>query len=199
MSNPQAYLDCLFIADRMTDLVGGFSRAEQHLFSYASCLLSLYEGQPCGEWGYEFVSTTNGLPFATQLDEAIEAGHAYGYFFSEGSLSKLTAQGREELAIWTLMEGNHERLRYLAGATDALLVFSPGNVREAFDYDPAIKFLKDQQTSAWMLEQPIVDRLYTNFQEIRRILADDTRDLSLPLITWLKYLITVGRKAAHAN
>lgn len=199
MSNSQAHLDCLFIAERMTDLVNGFSRAEQHLFAYASCLMSLYEGQPVAEWGYLFVSTPNGLPFAEDLNAAMEAALSYGFLTTEGDLCRLTDEGRAELAVWSAMETNRDRLRYLAGATDSLLVFSPGNIREAFDYDPAIRFLREQKISAWVFDEPVVDRLYTNFQEIRRLLAQDSPDLSVPLVAWLKYLITTGRVPAHVH
>jgi hypothetical protein len=199
MSNAQAHFDCLFIAERMTDLVSGFSRAEQHLFTYASCLLSLCEGQPVAEWGYLFASTPNGLPSAEELNVAIDSALRYGYLATEGTLYRLTDDGRLELAIWLAMESNRDRIRYLTGATDALLVFSPGNVREAFDYDPAIRFLKKQKQPAWVFEEPEVDRLYTNFHEIRQLLAQNSKDLSVPLVAWLKYLITTGRVPAHGH
>jgi hypothetical protein len=69
-------------------------------------------------------------------------------------------------------------------------------VREAFDYDPTINFLKEGKRSDWLFKKPVEDRLYSNFQQLREILACDAKDLSVPLVTWLKYLLQAGRKPA---
>ncbi len=193
MSNPSAYFDALSLGERMSDLVEGFSRPEVHLFAYAACLLSLYEGQPTADWGYEFASTENGLPFSPEVDEAIDTGIGLGLMHSHGPLIVLTDEGRTELAGLRQMEGSKIRERYLAGAADALLVFNPGNIREAFNYDPAISYLKKGNRTDWLLTTPVVERLYGNFQQLRAALAYDARDLSVPLVSWLKYLIQTGR------
>ncbi|MCX6993582.1 MAG: hypothetical protein NT011_10635 [Kiritimatiellaeota bacterium] len=193
MSNPAAYFDMLSIGERMSDLVEGFSRPELHLFSYAACLLSLYEGQPAAEWGYEFVSAENGLPFSQYIDAAMDVSLGLGQIHPHGALIALSREGRAEVAVLRELEGNKSRERYLAGATDCLLVFNPGNVREAFNYDPAISYLKNGNRRDWVLTKPVVERLYDNFQQLREALAYDARDLSVPLVSWLKYLIQTGR------
>jgi len=193
MSNPSAYFDTLSLGERTSDLVEGFSRPEMHLFAYAACLLSLYEGQPASDWGYEFVSTDNGLPFSQDLDAAIDTALGLGLLHTHGALIALTADGRTELAGLRAMEWSKARDRYLGGAGDALLVFNPGNIREAFNYDPAISYLKKGNRTDWVLTTPVVERLYGNFQQLRTALAYDARDLSVPLVSWLKYLIQTGR------
>lgn len=197
MSNPAAYFDTLALGERMGDLVDGFSRTEIHLFAYAGCLLSLYEGQPVSDWGYEFASTDNGLPFSVEVDEAVETAMGLGLVHSHGPLLVLTDDGRAELSSLRQMEGSKVRERYLAGATDALLVFNPGNIREAFNYDPAISFLKKGKRTDWLLSQPIVERFYGNFRQLREALAYEARDLSVPLVSWLQYLIQTGRSEFH--
>ena len=196
MSNPSAYFDTLSLGERMTDLVEGFSRPELHLFAYAACLLSLYEGQPAAEWGYEFVSAENGLPFAQDIDAAIDTALGLGLIHGHAALIVLTDEGRNELAMLRAMEGNKTRDRYLSGAADALLVFNPGNVREAFNYDPAISYLKAGNRTDWLLTNPVVERLYSNFQQLRTALAYDAHDLSVPLVSWLKYLLQTGRSSS---
>jgi hypothetical protein len=195
MSNPAAYFDTLSLGERMTDLVEGFSRPELHLFAYAGCLLSLYEGQPAADWGYEFVSTENGLPFALDIDSAIETGIGLGLLQSKGPLILVMTEGRTELQSLREMEGSKARDRYLAGAGDALLVLNPGNVREAFNYDPTISYLRNGNRTDWLLTNPVVERLYRNFQQLRTALAYDARDLSVPMVSWLKYLIQTGRSS----
>lgn len=193
MSNPAAYFDTLSLGERMSDLVEGFSRPELHLFSYAACLLSLYEGQPTADWGYEFVSTDNGLPFAQDLDAAVEDGIGLGLLHAHGHLLQVTAEGRAELGALRGFEGNKSRERFLAGAGDALLVFNPGNIREAFNYEPSISYLRKGNHTDWVLTTPVVERLYGNFQQLRAALAYEARDLSVPLVSWLKYLLQTGR------
>lgn len=197
MNNPAAYFDVLSLGERTADLVEGFSRPEMHLLAYAACLLSLYEGQPAAEWGYEFVSSENGLPFSAEIDAAIDTEFGLGMLHSHGTLIALTTDGKAELAGLRQMEGTKFRDRYLAGAADALLVFNPGNIREAFNYDQTISYLKNGKRTDWVLTAPVVDRLYNNFQQLRAALAYDARDLSVPLVSWLRYLIQTGRSALY--
>jgi len=202
MSNPVAYFDVLSLGCKMTDLVEGFSRPELHLFAYAACLLSIYEGQPASDWGYEFVAAGTGLPYAKEFDEAVDDGIALMQIEQKGNLLVLTPDGRSELEILHELEGNKLRERFLTGAADALLVLNPGNVREAFYYDPAISYLKEGNRTDWLLNGPVEERLYINFQQLRQVLKSESHDLSVPLVTWLKYLLQVGRapeNAGHEN
>jgi len=199
MSNPAAFFDTLFLGHKLTDLVQGFSRPELHLLCYAGCLLSLYDGHPSSDWEYEFMSAASGLPFANDVEEVVDYAITLGLIESKGALLIVTAAGKLELDIQRDLEVNQFREEYLCGAADCLLVFSPGNVREAFDYDPTIAYLKNGRKTDWLLGQPDVDRLYANFKELKRILAYDARDLSVPLVTWLKYLIQTGRSLQHGT
>ena len=168
MTNPAAYFDMLYLGERMGDLVEGFSRPELHLLSYASCLLSLYKGLPVAEWGYEFVSAENGLPFSQDVDIAIDTALGLGQVSARGLLLVLSVEGSAEVAELRQLEGNKVREQYLAGAADCLLVFNPGNVREAFNYDPVISFLNDGRRTAWVLTKPVVDRFYAIFTNCAR-------------------------------
>jgi hypothetical protein len=193
MSAPSAYFDMLSLGERMSDLVEGFSRPELHLLSYASCLLSLYEGHPIAEWGYEFISAENGLPFSEDIDKAIDFALDLGHIHRQGALMLLTEDGATELGELRHLEGNKPRERYLGGAADSLLVLNPGNVREAFNYDPSISYFKEGQHTDWVLTEPVVERFYNNFDQLRKALAYDADDLSVPMVSWLKYLIQIGR------
>jgi hypothetical protein len=193
MSNPEAYYDMLSLGERMSDLVEGFSRPELHLLGYAACLLSLYEGQPAAEWGYEFASTEHGLPFSQDIDASIEIALSLEQLIPNGPLIVISSEGRTEVEGLRRFEGNKARERYVAGAADCLLVFNPGNVREAFNYDPTISYLKSGKRIEWLLTAPVVERLYSNFQELHKALDYEARDLSVPMVSWLKYLIKTGR------
>lgn len=198
MSSAAAYFDMLSLGVRMSDLVEGFSRPEIHLFAYAGCLLSLYDRQPTADWGYEFVSTENGLPFSREVDECIGSGLTLGHLHLHQTLLAVTADGRAELSGLRQLTQLRGRERYLEGAADSLLVLNPGNVREAFNYDPAISFLKNGSRTDWVLTPPVVERFYENFRQLRAALDYDAKDLSVPLVGWLKYLLRTGRPESDA-
>ena len=193
MSSSLSYFDMLCLGETMTDLVEGFSRPELHLFGYAACLLSLYEGRPVADWGYDFVSSENGLPFSQDLDAAINVASSLDYVHGHGPLMLLTLGGRSELEQLSQLEVYKERRRFLIGAAEALLVFNPGSIREAFNYDPAIRYLREGKRTDWVLTGPVVDRFYNNFEQLRQALEANTSDLSVPLVSWLKYLLQMGR------
>ncbi|SRR5258708_671084 len=193
MISPAAYFDTLFLGERMSDLVEGFSRPELHLLGYAACLLSLYEGQPAAEWDYEFVSTEHGLPFSQDINASIDCAVAIEHIRRHGALMVLSDEGRTEVSELRKLEDNKARERYITGAADCLLVFNPGNVREAFNYDPTISYLRNGNRTEWLLTNSMVERLYGNFKQIREALNYDARDLSVPMVSWLKYLIQTGR------
>lgn len=191
--NPTAYFDALFLAEVLTELVHGFSKSEIHLFCYAGCLLWLYDSQPYADWDYEFISSSSGLPYARDLDEALDDAESLGFVEQTENLFVLTKTGKTELKFQQAFESNQLRQQYLAGAADSVLFLTPGNIREALEYDPNLAYLKNRQQSEWLLREPDRDRIYSNFVELRRLMTGESVDLAVPLITWLKYLLRLGR------
>jgi hypothetical protein len=197
MINPAAYFDTLSLGERISQLVEGTSRAELHLLAYGSCLLSLYDGQPAAEWGYEFVSTEHGLPFSQELNASIDLALNLGQFGLRSGMMVLTDEGTAEVIELRKLESNESRDRYIAGASDCLLVLNPGNVREAFNYDPTINYLRNGNHRDWLLTGSVVERLYSNFRQLREALEYEPRDLSIPMVSWLRYLIETGRATSN--
>jgi len=197
MINPAAYFDVLSLGERISRAIKSFSRQEAHLLGYAACLLSLYEGKPVADWGYEFVATGHGLPFSEEMSTSIDIALNLQYVRAEGTLLTVTEDGLTEISNLRELEANRERDRYLEGAADCLLVFNPGSVREAFSYDSTISFLRSGNRTEWLLTAPIVERLYINFEQLRRALTYEPRDLSVPMVSWLKYLIQSGRNVPY--
>lgn len=197
MISPAAYFDMLSLGERVTELVEGFSQPELHLLGYAACLLSLYEGQPAADWGYEFVSTECGLPFSQHISTAIDIALDLEHIHLHGGLMILSDEGYAEVRSLRELEDNKARDRYIAGAADCLLVFNPGNVREAFNYDPTMRYLRNGNRTEWLLTAPVIERLYRNFRQLREALDYEPHDLSVPMVSWLKYLIQTGRTISH--
>jgi hypothetical protein len=191
--NPTAFFDALMLARYLTELVQGFSRFEVHLLSYAACLLWLYDGHPYSEWEYDFISSSAGLPYAADIEAALVETESLGLVEQNGNLFMLSTAGQIELELLQSFQSNQLRQRYISGAADALLVLTPGNIREAIEYDPSLSYLKNRGQSEWLLREPDRERLYSNFRELRRLLTSDAPDLLVPLITWLKYLLRIGR------
>jgi hypothetical protein len=193
MINPVAYFDVLSLGERIGKVIEGFARQESHLLGYAACLLSLYDGEPVSDWGYEFAATPNGLPFSEDVNAAIDVALTLNHIRAQGPLLIITPDGIGEVANLRKLESNKKRDRYLEGAADSLLVFNPGNIREAFNYDTTISFFRSGNRTEWLLTTPVVERLYGNFEQLRLALDYEPQDLSVPMVSWVKYLIQAGR------
>lgn len=193
MPNPFAYFDTLFTGDRLSELTQGFSSSEVHLLCYTGCLLFLYDGETPSDWGYRFISAPSGRPLAKDIDEAIDAAISLGMIERKGDLNVITEIGKAELATLSTLETNSSRLKYLNGATDSLLVLSSGHIREAFEYDINIAYLKETGKTDWLFTEAETNRLFENFDELKKAFRHKPSDLSVPLVSWLKYLIQTGR------
>jgi len=193
MTNPTAYFDTLLLGDKLSTFASGFSRSELQLMCYAACLLSLYDGHPSSDWDYTFISAPSGRPLANDVDEAITTAIGLGMIEAGKDLFTITARGKDELKVLAALNLNHLRQKYLNGAADTLLVLTPGNIREAFDFDINIAYLKKQNKTDWLLDESDTNRLFANFTELKKALTYKPKDLSVPLVSWLKYLIQTGR------
>jgi hypothetical protein len=97
MPNAFASFDALFIARELSLKLGNAAAGEIHLFAYLGCLLSLFEGKPAAEWGYNFAGLESGSPFSPELYEANMELDRVGFLASEGSRVVITDLGSKKL------------------------------------------------------------------------------------------------------
>lgn len=192
MNNPLAYYDCLSIGIRLSHRLNNFSSAELHLFSYLSCLLSLYKKKPISEWGYLFAGTEDGSPFSTDIYENLNIQVQHGCFKQEGSYYTVTEIGEQQYKFLRDLNINQQRNECHEAACSSLLSFPIGVIREALYNQPEIRNGIKLSSSRILLEGPGIELIYEQFGELSTAIGVEIHDLLMPSILWLTYLAQVS-------
>jgi hypothetical protein len=162
---------------------------EIHLFSYLSCLLSLYGGEPVSNWRYEFVATPLGAPFSRELGETIEFLQKKGLLHPRANDTyKIMASGIEECAAIGTLSSNSRRDRFHEAACSSLLALPIGIVREALQGQPGIAAAYQLHSTRDLLDETLLGALHEQFAMLSKAVGPATGDLMVPGIVWLSAL-----------
>jgi len=188
MLNPFAYFDCLCIGIRLHRFLGDFSIPEIHLFSYLSCLLSLYKGRPVSDWNYDFSITLNGYPYSADLDGSINNLIEAGYFKAENRYIEITAAGEKEYDNLVGLTLNSNREPFIDGACASVLSLPVGVIRSAISQESEIDTAIALSQSRKLLTDAGLTILYDQFKALSTVISLDIEDLMVPSVVWLSYL-----------
>ena len=189
--NPVAYFDVLVIVDRLQRRVEMVSSQEVHLFAYLACLLFLYRGNATSDWGYVLASTTDGYPFAADLDMAFELLAKTGMLSATDSASayvRITDLGREEMETLSSLSQNRARLPYLDGACGAALALPMRTVKDALLHDPELGKAAQLSASKILFDGPGMEALHEHFSALSDGLGLTVGDLTIPAVVWLSFI-----------
>lgn len=186
--------DVMVIAEACQARFGGLSRGEVHVLSYLSCVLSIYDGHDAGWWGYEFVSSAVGAPFALQIDEAVDWLMGTGAVMEYAERVGPTPTTDRELAIFIDLPRYQRRVRYLTAAYNCTLALPLPVVCDAVCREPQLSTALLLRQSRTLLDTGGVALLETQFAHLRDLLKDDETELRRGgLLTagmiWLSYLV----------
>ena len=184
--NHFSIFDVLYLTDR----ISGRSRTsipEIHLFSYLSCLLSLYKGIPVSEWGYSFAYTERGFPYGKDLSEALDHMIRIGHISDLASGYVLSDTGNSILDTLTKIELYEPRITLLHGATSALSVLPLGMIRLALSHQLDIGMSRSSSGGRMLLNNTAMDDLYDQFEILSDALGKETQDIMIPAATWLGF------------
>jgi len=159
------------------------------LFAYLGCLLSLYSGHPVADWGYTFTGTVEGSPFSASVSEAVGALRASSDLLSDTTGLALSDSGREEYELLRTLPRNAAREEFVAGACSSVLALPVPLVRSAMQQEPALRRVTALAASRPLLEGVDVDVLYEQFQGLASVIGTEIRDLMVPAVAWLTYLV----------
>lgn len=188
---PTAAFDTLALTALLEPTFGNIMFSEIHLFSYLSCLLSLYKGRPVSEWGYNFAATKEGSPFSPQLASAIEQLSAAGLLTGAPAL-RLSEIGRSEYQfLRTLSIASREV--YLSSASASILALPVGGIRTALSQEPALRRVSSLTTTRQLLDNADTYALYDQFQVLSEAIGPNIHELMIPAIVWLTYLLGVAQ------
>lgn len=186
--NYRASYDVLALLNHLIPSVGGADEAELHVFSYLACLLSVYAGHPASDWGYDFIASPAGAPFAEELDGAIRWAANVGHIRSENGTWKLTSDGAAEFAALTTLGAQKRRLAFIEPACASTLSIPLGWVRRGIDQTPALRSAAARDNRRYVSDEAAIDAMYDHFAVLRRVVRDDVGDLLVPAVIWLEYL-----------
>jgi hypothetical protein len=188
MSSPYAAHDCLAIVIGLEKRLGATAPSEIHLFSYLSCLLSLYSGRPATDWEYMFAATARGMPYSYEVGEALGELVGDGYLTSVDSEIRPTESAHRLLAELQSMTECSWRRPYIEGACNTALALPVGVIRNAVGEEPGLRTAAALETSQVLLQGPSVHALHDHFAALSKSVGVEVSDLMVPSVVWLTYL-----------
>ncbi|MCA0979290.1 hypothetical protein LCM19_13030 [Qipengyuania flava] len=192
---PEAYADVVtmfYVAPRSTIPM---SVAELHLFAYLGRILSLFEGSPISEWGYDFVVTSEGFPFSAKLDESLRAATRVGIVADDanGELVPDEAAIAAEYSVLSRISDAKRRSEWLRAATFCSLSIPSGSIRYAVNHSPGLAAATSSGQRRQLLQPTDVATLYSQYAVVQDALGELEHDLLAPAIVWLSaYVVSRG-------
>lgn len=194
MISPYAYFDALSICKRLQSIRENAPLGEIYLFSYLSCLLSLYKQRPLSYWSYGFSVTANGYPYSVELDSAIAILLGHGLIDQNVQNVSLTEAGTEEHRLLSELSQNHERDIYIEGACAASLAVPVGTIRRNIASVAPIEGALALSQSRLLLTPSDLEDTCEQFGQLSSIIGVEITDLMIPAIFWLSYLSKVRER-----
>jgi hypothetical protein len=198
-----AAFDILFFLDQGFEAgFGALSEAEIVGLAFFACVISLSEGRPISDWGYEFVRTRERGIVSSLLSEALKSLVDASYIESDASgyafiLTKSGSRAREKMMTQAIFR---ERLRFLDAAALVLSLSSPGLLKNAIDQEPSVRSSVNADRPDILLGGPARNVLHSQLRAIVDILksSDGTSDkIAADIIgsTYYDYLSRASREA----
>lgn len=192
ITKSEAIFDVLYIGQKVESRLNDFSQYEIQFFSYLSCLLSLYDGNPLSFWEYSFVKTSLGSPYSIDIDRA------YTSLKDKGSISEgsdgyyfTSKKGKSEIDFYTSLHSFSTRVRYLNAACNCLSLIPVGYIKQAIYNEPVLKTARTSLMRRYLLDEssPATTTLYQQFGFLREALKEESFDnLLIPAVVWLEAL-----------
>ena len=186
--NYNASYDVLALLHHLSSSVDGADEAELHVFSYLACLLSVYAGHPASDWGYDFIASPAGAPFAVELDDAVRWAANVGFVASAGARWQLTPEGTAEFRALSELSTHYRRLQFIEPACASTLSIPLGWVRRGINQTPALQSAGRRDSRRYLSDEAAIDALYDQFDVLKRVIRQDVGDLLVPAVVWLEYL-----------
>lgn len=190
MLNPFAFYDSLALSNKLQGILGSCVRSEIHLFSYLSCLLSLYKKCPAADWGYSFAGTQYSAPFSKEVEDAINISVNYGLLIEADQYIQISRRGVSECQNLSRLGQNMERERFLDGACSSVLAMPVNILRTSLLSEPGLNTSTKLSSPRLLLDEsnPSLVLLYDQFQALSKTIGVELDDLMVPAVLWLTYL-----------
>lgn len=186
--NPTATFDALFLIAR-ADVPGGLFDSEIQMFSYLSCLLSLFDGKPASDWGYDFVAVPPLQPFSPDIDIAIKGLASGGLVFSSDAGWLISTIGLDELKLWQTLSTLENRGRWLSPAVGSIAFHSVASISDRLAREPSLAVATKLGSTRELLEAAALGPLYEQFAALREVVGPAASELLIPADVYLRFLV----------
>ena len=188
-----ALTDVVFLVGFTPSSLAPISIAEMHLYAYLANLISLNRGMPVADWGYGFSVTTEGFPFAHDLEQARQ--NLIGRSIIRENDSGLWPE-RElleaEVAVLESLRQSERRKEWLTDAFACALNLPQGAVRDAINRSPGVALSLRLRRAASLLKDTDVEEIYEEFELIKKVLGPESEDMLQPVVVWLSGRVITG-------
>ncbi|SFH01620.1 hypothetical protein SAMN05518865_13024 [Duganella sp. CF458] len=183
----EAYNDVLIIVGDAPKSALPVSTTELHLFAYLACVLSLFQGNPIGDWGYSFGLSQDGFPFSADLEFSKQTLINNGFIDANdfGSLTPIYPEIRAEIDFLQGMSMTSTRRKWLQAATQCSLALPLGSIRYAMSKTPGIRSAQMLKQRRQLLDSHEIAFYYEEYKIVESVLGEVSEDLLSPAVLWL--------------
>ena len=183
----------MFLVGLVPSSLAPLSIAELHLYAYLANLIALTRGVPVADWGYPFSVTTEGFPFAHDLEVGRENLERRSVIFEkDGCLRPEDDLFLAEVQILSGLAQSARRKQWLSDALTCALNLPGGAVRNAINNSPGVfASLRDRRASA-LLKDSDIAAIYNEFRLVADVLGPHSNDLLQPMVVWLSARVIVA-------
>ena len=181
-----ALTDVMFLVGLAPSSISPISVAELHLYAYLANLVALNGGTPISDWGYAFSVTTEGFPFAHELEVAREnLGRRSIVREEEGYLRPEEDLFLAEVSVLDSLVQSARRKEWLNDALACVLNLPRGAIRDAINHSPGVAISLRHRRASALLKEADVATIYSEFALIKKVLGPESCGSLQPVVIWL--------------
>ena len=187
--NQFAIYDMISLTDKLEKQLGDVSIAEIQMFSYLSCVLSIFEGNNSNEWGYRFIKNEYGSPYSQDLENVFSHFQSNKMIDVQEDYFKLNDVSLRKYSILKKMNLFKNREKYLSVSTKSIKFLSYSQVRKSLYNEPTLYFSKQSSNKKLLLddESASIHQLYSQFSKLRIAIDKKYDELIIPALAWMSY------------
>lgn len=188
--NHFAVYDIFSLSLKLQETLEDVSLDEIQMFSYLSCLLSVYDGHSANKWGYFFIKNEIGAPYSDQLENSLTHLVKNNFFqMKDEEYFTVNNIAVDKYNMLTSLDSYKAREHFLDAATKCIKFVPYGDVRKALHLEPTLNIAKGVDNRRILLDTDgaSIELLYKQFETLHTALEDKYKNLVIPALVWMSF------------
>ncbi|MEZ4817383.1 MAG: hypothetical protein R2776_05370 [Flavobacteriaceae bacterium] len=188
---PEAIFDILYLGKNLQKKIEDFSLYEIQTFSYLSCLLSLYDGNPASDWNYVFIKSSKGGPYSLDLANSFSFLTNNDFIrASANNYFNLTEKGDKYLENYYNLISFEIRKKYLETSIKSISIIPASLIKNAIKNEPLLMSANNTDSIKTLIDEESYSLkfLYNQFASLRYVINGKYKSLIIPAVLWLESL-----------